>query len=60
MSFMDKWVSWAGWPKHVRVDRGVHNRGDFAKVLQAHGICPFNIGLESPEQLGKVERKGDV
>ena len=29
-------------------------------MLGAHGICPSNIGLESPEQLGKVERKGGM
>ena len=57
-TFMMMWVSWAGWPKQVRVDRGLHNRGYFAKMLGAHGICPHNTGLESPEQLGKVERKG--
>ena len=27
-AFMLHWVSWAGWPKHVVVDRGLHNRGD--------------------------------
>ena len=58
--FMESWVSWAGWPKEVRVDRGLHNRGYFARMLGAHGICPKNIGLESPEQLGKTERYGGL
>ena len=37
-AFMQSWVSWAGWPKHVRVDRGLHNRGHFARMLGAHGL----------------------
>ena len=28
--FMTHWVSWAGWPTEVKVDRGLHNRGYFA------------------------------
>ena len=56
--FMQSWVSWGGWPREVVSDRGLHNRGYFSRMLGAHGICPRNIGLESPEQLGKVERRG--
>ena len=59
-SFMQSWVSWAGWPRQVRVDRGLRKRGWFARMLGAHGICPVNTGLESPELLGKVERKGGM
>ena len=59
-AFMEAWVSWAGWPKDVRVDRGLRNRSYFARVLGAHGICPFNAGLESPEHIGKVGRKGGM
>ena len=29
-------------------------------MLGAHGIYPHNIGLESPEQLGRVERHGKI
>ena len=58
--FMQAWVSWAGWPRDVVSDRGLHNRGYFARMLGAHGICPRNIGLESPEQLGRVERHGGL
>ena len=57
---MQHWVSWAGWPKDVTSDRGTHNRGYFARMLGAHGICPKNTGLESPEQLGRVERHGKM
>ena len=38
-TFMMQWVSWAGWPKQVVVDRGTHNRGYFSRMLGAHGIC---------------------
>ena len=55
---MQSWVSWAGWPKELTADRGLHNRGEFSRMLGAHGICPKNVGLESPEQLGRVERHG--
>jgi hypothetical protein len=59
-TLLQSWISWAGWPTDVIVDRGLHNRGYFSRMLGAHGICPKNIALESPEQLGKVERKGDT
>jgi hypothetical protein len=58
--FMMSWTSWAGWPKDVVVDRGLHNRGAFARMLGAHGIAPKHIGLESPEQLGRTERHGEM
>ena len=58
--FMTHWVSWAGWPTEVKVDRGLHNRGYFARMLGAHGICPRHAALESPEQIGKTERAGDI
>ena len=57
---MQHWVSWAGCPKDVVTDRGAHNRGYFSRMLGARGICPHNIGLASPEQLGRVERHGKM
>jgi len=59
-NFMMSWVSWAGWPEAVVTDRGLHNRGRFSRMLGAHGICIRNIALESPEQLGRTERHGDM
>ena len=59
-AFMQAWVSWAGWPKHIVTDRGLHNRGLFAKALGSRGISIKNIGLESPEQLGRTERHGGM
>ena len=57
--FMTHWVSWAGWPTELKCDRGLHNRGYFSRMLGAHGICPRQAALESLEQIGKTERKGD-
>ena len=59
-AFMYGWTQWAGWPKEVVTDRGLHNRGMFARMLGAHSISIRNIGLESPEQLGRTERHGDM
>ena len=57
---MQAWVSWAGWRKHIVTDRGLHNRGLFAKALGSRGISIKNIGLELPEQLGRTERHGGM
>ena len=37
-------------------DRGVHNRGVFARTLAQHGVLIRQAGVESPEQIGRVER----
>ena len=44
----------------VRCDRGFHNRGKFSRTLAQHSIPITNIGLEAPEQIGSVERHGDL
>ena len=41
-------------------DRGLHNRGVFARQLGSGGISISQIGLESPEQLGSGERHGGL
>ena len=46
-----------GW---VISDRGLHNRGSFAKSLSARGIQVINVGVEAPEQIGRVERHGGI
>ena len=48
------------YPKEVISDRGLHNRGSFAKSLSARGIQVINVGVEAPEQLGRVERHGGI
>ena len=60
MAFLQGWVIWSGWPRAVLTDRGLHNRGVFAQLLGAHGVSIKNIGLESPEQLGRTERHGGM
>ena len=57
---MAHWVQWAGYPKFITADRGLHNRGIFAKELSAAGVYCGNIGFVAPYQLGKVERHGDI
>ena len=59
-AFMLGWISWAGWPEQVITDRGLHNRGVFAKTLGANGIAIRNTGVEAPEQLAAVERHGGL
>ena len=36
--FMNHWVSWAGYRKELVTDRGLNNRGIFAKELSAGGV----------------------
>jgi hypothetical protein len=59
-AFCDRWVTWAGWPSTVSTDRGLHNRGVFARTFQQHGCVVRQAGVESPEQIGKVERHGGL
>ena len=59
-ALMTYWVSWAGYPRQVAADRGLNDRGVFARALAAAGVHTANIGLEAPYQLGKVERHGDM
>ena len=48
----DGWFNWAGPPRQCLVDRGVHNRGQFAQLLTSHGVDLRFGGLEAPFQLG--------
>ena len=54
------WTRWAGWPKLVRCDRGTHNRCAFSSILIENGLLIRPAGLEAPEQIGRVERRGAV
>ena len=44
----------------VTTDRGTHNRGIFGRTLADNSVYVRPIGLESPEQLGRGERHGDM
>ena len=59
-AFVRGWTRWAGWPKLVRCDRGTHNRGVFGSTLTKNGVAISRAGLEAPEQIGRVERRGDM
>ena len=50
------WVRPFGWPKFVAGDRGMHNRGVFMNTLSKKGVRFNPAALESPEQIGRVER----
>lgn len=58
--FVTHWVSWAGWPKIITTDRGTHNKGVFRHVVEQNGVYMRTAGVESPEQLGRGERHGDI
>ena len=59
-SFVSLWVGWADWPQTLSCDRGVHNRGVFARALAPHEVLIRQAGVESPEQIGRVERHGGL
>ena len=40
--------------------KGVHNRGVFARTLAQHGVPIRQAGVESSEQIGRVERHGGL
>ena len=54
------WTSWAGWPKECITDRGLHNRGAFAKGMADHSVYQKMAPLESPEMIGRGERHGGM
>ena len=56
----EKWSSRARQPYDVVTDRGLHNRGEFASGLASQGTIIANIGVESPEMLGRTERHGGL
>ena len=59
-AFVHGWTRWACWPKLVRCDRGTHNGGVFGSTLAKNGVVIRPAGLEAPEQIGRVERRGDM
>ena len=59
-AFRRVWLNWAGSPKSIIVDRGLHNRGRFAELLTYHGVQMRFIGVEAHHQLGRGERQGGI
>ena len=58
--FLSRWCSWAGFPRIVTSDRGLHNRGAFARGLGSNGTYLRQAALEAPEQIGRGERHGGI
>lgn len=56
----DRWFSWAGFPKQIICDRGLHFRGELPIFCGRHGIQMRNAPLETPEAVGRVERHGGI
>ena len=54
--FRRVWLNWAGPPKSIIVDRGLHNRGCFSELLTYHGVQMRFIGVEAHHQLGRGEQ----
>ena len=59
-AFEQGWVKPFGWPKFVAADRGMHNRGVFYSTLTSKGVLFNPAALESPEQIGRVERRNQT
>ena len=59
-AFEKGWVRPFGWPKFVAADRGTHNRGVFTSTLAKKGVLINPAALESPEQIGRVERRNQT
>jgi len=58
--FQSHWTRWAGFPQFLVCDRGLHNRGEFARGLKANGTHIRQAALEAPEQIGRGERHGGI
>ena len=58
--FNDKWTQNMGFLEEAITERGWHNRGDFPRGLTARGVQFRTIGVKSPEQLGRTERRGAI
>ena len=58
--FVKGWTRPVGWPKLIALDRGTHNRGIFMQTMTRKGVRIRPAGLESPEQIGRVERRNQT
>ena len=59
-AFVKGWVWPFGWPKLLAADRGLHSRGVFWQTLSKKGVRFNPAPLESPEQIGRVERRNQT
>eukprot|EP00439_Symbiodinium_sp_Y106_P068391 s2336_g11.t1 len=56
----NSWLSWAGSPQIFQADQGVHNKGQVASLLRAHGVEIKQAGRQAPWQIGRGERQGGI
>ena len=54
------WSRQTGWPRLVRCDRRTHDRGVFSSTPIKNGVMIRSAGLETPEQISRIERRGDM
>ena len=59
-SFVHGWTRWVGFPVLVRCDSGTHDGCVLGSILAKNGVAIRRAGLETPEQIGRVERRGDM
>ena len=59
-AFVKGWSRPFGWPKLLAADRGMHNRGVFGQTMSKKGVRINPAALESPEQIGRVERRNQT
>ena len=59
-AFVRGWSRPFGWPKFLAADRGMHNRGVFGQTMSKKGVRINPAALESPEQIGRVERRNQT
>ena len=55
-----RWFSWAGHPLRLVCDRGLRNRDVLQQFMSENGIRVHDAPLETPEQIGRVERHGGI
>ena len=51
------WLSWAGNPRYLQCDQGVHNKGRVASLLRSQGI---EIKQAGAKRSGRTERHGGI
>ena len=59
-AFVCDWSRRAGWSELVPYDRGTHDRGVFSSIRIKNGVMIRPAGLETPEQISRIERRGDM
>ena len=59
-AFVCDWPRRAGWPRLDRYERGMHDRDVFSSVLIENSAMIRPAGLEMPEQISRVGRRGDM